>query len=282
VNVFVTKESPAKINLILKVLGKRDDGFHEIASLMQRIDLHDDMSFALAGQGIALRCTGIPVPENSKNIVYRAAELFMQKTGRPSGVSIEIEKRIPTAAGLGGGSSNAATTLLALNELTSAGLDRDTLMAMGASIGSDVPFFIYGKAAWAFGRGERLEAAENIPPISLLVCNPGVPLATAEVYGNLRIGLTNEPIQYTIPRLQTVQQVARALENDLEEVSESLCPAIRDLKTSLADLGALGVLVSGSGPTVFGIFETREDVLAAGERLKTGMGVPFVAGAGSL
>jgi 4-diphosphocytidyl-2-C-methyl-D-erythritol kinase len=236
----------------------------------------------LTGKGITLRCTGIPVPEDSTNIVYRAAELFMQKTGSPSGVSIEIEKRIPVAAGLGGGSSNAATTLLALNELTSAGLDRDTLMAMGASIGSDVPFFIYGKAAWAFGRGERLEAAEGIPPIWLVVCNPGMPLSTAEVYGNLRIGLTNKRIQYTIPRLQTVQQIARALENDLEEVSERLCPAITDLKTSLADLGALGVLVSGSGPTVFGIFETREDALAAGERLKTGIGVSFVADAGSL
>lgn len=279
----VTRSSPAKVNLILKVLGKRPDGFHEIASLMQRVSLCDEMSFSLEGDGVSLRCSGADIPEDSGNIAFRAAAVFREATGGPRGVSIEIRKKIPVAAGLGGGSSNAATTLATLNDMTGAGLDRDELMRMGAALGSDVPFFINdAPSCWAFGRGERLRPVENLPPLWFVICNPGVYLSTAEVYGGFRIGLTNKQIQYTIPRLLTVRQITDGLENDLERVSERICPAISDIKQRLMAEGALGALMSGSGSTVFGIFESHIDAEHAASRMKERKVAPFTVSARSM
>jgi 4-diphosphocytidyl-2-C-methyl-D-erythritol kinase len=283
VSPIVTRKSPAKVNLVLKVLGKRADGFHEIAGLMQRISLCDEMSFSLGGDGISLRCSGADLPENADNIAFRAAVLFREATGVPRGVSIEIRKRIPLAAGLGGGSSNAATTLTTLNDMTGAGLNGEDLTGMGAALGSDVPFFIQGvSSCWAFGRGELLRPVENLPTLWFVICNPGVPLSTVEVYGAYRIGLTNERIQYTIPRLQTVRQITDGLENDLERVSERICPAISDIKQRLMAEGALGALMSGSGPTVFGIFESPIDAEHAASRMREKKGAPFTVSARSM
>jgi len=279
---FIKRKSPAKVNLVLKVLGKRPDGFHEIASLIQRISLCDEMFFAVEGKGIRLSCPGGNIPENEGNIVWRAVKLFMEKTGKPEGVTIGIKKKIPVAAGLGGGSSNAATALVTLNELTGNELGREDLVEMGAFIGSDVPFFIYGGSAWAFGRGERLENVQGIPKLWFVICNPGVALSTADVYGGLRIGLTNRPVQYTIPRLETLSQVVDKLENDLEAVSERLCRPIAELKKRLMQVGSLGTLMSGSGPTVFGIFEGREEARRAADLLSRERCVPFVAYACSI
>jgi 4-diphosphocytidyl-2-C-methyl-D-erythritol kinase len=275
VNTGTVKRSPAKINLILRVLKKREDGYHELASLMQRINLFDQMRFISRGNGIVMHCPGSGLPTDEGNIAVRAAKLFFEKTGWQGGIEITLKKEIPVAAGLGGGSSNAATTLMALNEMTGAALTKDDLMEMGASLGADVPFFIFEKTAWAFGVGDRLRESEKIPGLWYVLVNPGVELSTRRVYESLKLGLTNRAIQYNIPRLQTVTRIAGELQNDLEDVSERMCPSIRIIKDRLKANGALGSLMSGSGPTVFGIFRNKTDAEKASRELKKD-GFPFV------
>lgn len=269
------------MNLILKVLGKREDGYHELATLMQRISLCDEMIFIPRNRGIVLHCSEKTLPTDEGNIVVRAARLFFDYIGWPEGIEITLQKKIPLAAGLGGGSSNAATTLLALNEMTAAGISRGKLMEMGVRLGADVPFFIFKETAWAFGVGERLQKAEGVPKLCFVLVNPGIELSTRRVYEGLKYGLTKQPIQYNIPRLQTVPQIIRGLHNDLEEVSEKICPVIREIKDSMRAAGALGALMSGSGATVFGICANSEDA----ERAETEMreaGFPFVGTVHSL
>jgi 4-diphosphocytidyl-2-C-methyl-D-erythritol kinase len=260
---MITKSSPAKVNLQLRVLGKRADGYHDILSLMQRISLGDEMSFAPTGCGILLHCPDSPLPENEENIVYRAARLFLSRVAQPKGVWITLRKNIPIAAGLGGGSSNAATTLLALNELSPTPLDRQALLDMAATLGADVPFFIFGKTAWATGIGEVLTEAPPLPPLWLVLINPGFAVSTKRVYEALNFGLTKERLSYIVPRIYTVEDVIRGLTNDLERVTLSFHPELGHLKHLLLNNGALGALMSGSGPTVFGIFADEAAALAA-------------------
>ena len=274
-NCVISRQSPAKVNLILKVLGKREDGYHELATLMERISLCDEMTFIPRNRGITLHCSEKTLPTDEGNIVVRAARMFFDYVGWPEGVEINLQKNIPLAAGLGGGSSNAATTLLALNEMTEACVSREKLIEMGVKLGADVPFFIFKETAWAFGVGERLRKAEGIPRLFFVLVNPGVELSTRRVYEELKYGLTNQPIQYNIPRLQTVPQVVKGMQNDLEEVSERICPVIRKIKGRLRAGGALGVLMSGSGPTVFGIYANSEDAEKAENEMRE-EGFPFL------
>ncbi len=164
---MISKASPAKVNLNLRVLRKREDGYHDILSLMQRISLCDEMTFSPRADRIVVRCPDSALPEDEGNIVYRAAEAFHARTGVLPGIEITVRKRIPIAAGLGGGSSNAATTLMTLNEMAGTPLTREELMRMGADLGADVPFFIFGNAAWASGIGDRLIEAPSLPPSGL-------------------------------------------------------------------------------------------------------------------
>ncbi|MDO9559225.1 MAG: 4-(cytidine 5'-diphospho)-2-C-methyl-D-erythritol kinase [Syntrophales bacterium] len=268
---MIRKLSPAKVNLYLRVLRKRRDGYHDIASLMQRISLCDEMIFRPAARGIRIRCPGSSLPENEENIVFRAAEAFFRRASRISGgIDIAINKKIPVAAGLGGGSSNAATTLVTLNELFGCHYTKEDLMKIGATLGADVPFFIFERTAWAFGIGERLQVAEDIPSFSLLLVNPGFALSTKMIYQNLNLRLTNETIHYSIPRFSTVHEVAKGLFNDLETVSIGMHPVLADIKKNLMTNAALGALMSGSGPTVFGIFEKEKQAIVA-EKALAGM-----------
>ncbi|MFH1080159.1 MAG: 4-(cytidine 5'-diphospho)-2-C-methyl-D-erythritol kinase [Pseudomonadota bacterium] len=268
---MIRKLSPAKVNLYLRVLRKRQDGYHDIASLMQRISLCDEIFFEPAERGVSIRCPGSSLPENKENIVFRAAEAFFSRAHHISqGIDITIKKIIPIAAGLGGGSSNAATTLMTLNEIFECHYTTDDLMKIGVTLGADVPFFIFAKAAWAFGIGEHLQVAAGIPSFSLLLVNPRFELSTKLIYQNLNLRLTNERIRYSIPRFLTVHDVARGLFNDLEKVSIRMHPVLTDIKKSLMACGALGALMSGSGPTIFGIFEKEEQAIAAEKEL-TGM-----------
>lgn len=268
---MIRKLSPAKINLYLRVLRKRQDGYHDIASLMQRISLCDEMIFRPAAGGIRVRCPGSSLPENEENIVFRAAEAFFRRDSHlDGGIDIVVNKKIPVAAGLGGGSSNAATTLMTLNEIFECHYTTDDLMKIGVTLGADVPFFIFAKTAWAFGIGEHLQIAESIPPFSLLLVNPRFELSTKLIYQNLNLRLTNKRIRYSIPRFLTVHDVAKGLFNDLETVSIRMHPVLADIKNSLMACGALGALMSGSGPTVFGIFEKEEQAIAA-EKALAGM-----------
>ncbi|MDQ5985542.1 MAG: 4-diphosphocytidyl-2-C-methyl-D-erythritol kinase [Syntrophus sp. SKADARSKE-3] len=260
---MISKLAPAKVNLHLKILRKREDGYHDLATLMQRISVYDEMTFQPMDKGIILDCPGHPELENKQNIAYRAAEMIFRQTGWSRGIHISLEKHIPIAAGLGGGSSNAATTLLALNEMMGFPLSQRKLMQMGATLGADVPFFIYERTAWAFGIGDRLDEPIDIPPLFFLLINPGFELSTKTVYEKLNFALTNEPIHYSIPRFLNVQDVVEGLHNDLESVSTALYPIIGTLKDLLLGHGALGALMSGSGPTVFGVFQGEEETIQA-------------------
>ncbi len=258
---MIKKKSPAKINLYLRVIKKRADGYHDIISLMQLITLYDELIFSPRDSGIVLDCPQSDLPVDENNLVYRAAAAFYSRTGITPGIKIIIHKHIPVGAGLGGGSSNAATTLAALNEIHKKPLTKKELMQVGATLGADVPFFIFGKTAWASGRGETLEEAPPLPPLWFVIINPGFPVSTKEIYQGLNWGLTKKRINYSIPCFSSVKEIAAGLTNDLERVTLALYPVLREIKAFLLENGALGALMTGSGPTVFGIFSSEEAVL---------------------
>lgn len=260
---MITQVSPAKVNLYLRVLRRREDGYHDLLSLMQRISLCDELTFTPGAGGMVVRCPDGTLPEDKGNIVYRAAAAFFSRTGTAPGVEITIRKRIPIAAGLGGGSSNAATTLIALNEMVGAPLTRQELLEIGATLGADVPFFIFEKAAWARGIGDRLSASTPLPPLWFVLINPGFAVSTKGVYQQLNLDLTNGRINYRIPRFCTVGDLTRGLKNDLEKVTLGLHPVIGRIKALLLESGAGGALMSGSGPTVFGLFGDEDSSLRA-------------------
>ncbi len=266
---MITVPSPAKINLILKVLRRREDGYHDIASLMQTISLADEMEFSPRKTGIALACPGSDLPIDDGNLVVRATRTLFAEAGFTGGVEMTLRKRIPTAAGLGGGSSNAATTLRVLNELFRFGFDRARLIQIGATLGADIPFFLYGSRAWAFGIGENLEPAETPSGMYFVLVNPGFEVPTKWVYQSLNLPLTNAPVQYSIPSFSGVRDLAAILSNDLETVTVAHYPVLGELKGFLLRQGALGALMSGSGPTVFGLFENEQDAIKAEGALRT-------------
>jgi 4-diphosphocytidyl-2-C-methyl-D-erythritol kinase len=266
---MLSKLSPAKVNLHLTVLRKREDGYHDITTLMQRISLYDEMTFVSLPSGITVKCPGSGLPEDEGNIVYRAAQAYFSYIEYKKGIAITLSKNIPLAAGLGGGSSNAATTLVTLNEMTGQSCRLEELMKIGKTLGADVPFFILGKTAWATGIGDCLQAAENIPPLWFLLVNPGFPVSTRMVYESLNLRLTKGRINYSIPafKIGTGKNVSEGLKNDLEEVTITRHPLLNHLKKLLLRCGASGALMSGSGPTLFGIFEAEEQARKAGEAL---------------
>ena len=267
---MISKTAPAKVNLTLRVLGKRTDGYHDILSLMQRISLCDEMLFSPRDRGVVVRCPDSSLPEDEGNIAYRAAAAFISRTESPPGVEIAIRKRIPIAAGLGGGSSNAATTLMTLNEMAGYPLTREELMRMGTELGADVPFFIFGDTAWASGIGDHLIAATPLPRLRFVLVNPGFTVSTKMVYQSLNLGLTNPSIRYSIPRFSTLEDVIGGLTNDLEKVTVGRHPVLDHIKNLLLENGARGALMSGSGPTVFGIFTDEASALQAEKNLGQG------------
>ena len=264
---MITTASPAKVNLILKVLRRREDGYHDIASLMQKVSLADEMEFSPRREGIALACPGSHLPTGEENLVVRAARALFAEAGFAGGVQITLRKRIPTAAGLGVGA--AATTLTVLNDLFQFGFDRERLIRIGARLGADVPFFLYGSTAWAFGIGEILEPAEPPPGMWLVLVNPGFEVPTKWVYQSLNLPLTKTPLKYSIPSFSGIRELAAALSNDLEKVTVARYPVLEELKGFLLRQGALGSLMSGSGPTVFGLFENEPDAIQAEGALRT-------------
>jgi 4-diphosphocytidyl-2-C-methyl-D-erythritol kinase len=262
----ITLRSPAKINLCLSVLGRRPDGYHDVEMLMQMVGLFDEVTVSLGGTGIGVSCDSDAVPSGEKNIAWKAAAEMLRISGAAAGLAIEIKKNIPVAAGLGGGSGNAAAVLAALNRLLGTGLDRDRLAEIGARIGMDVPFFFFGPTALARGRGEILTKLDPLPRIPILLVNPGVEISTAWVYKNLNLRLTKKGDCNKIARLN-IRKIALGLHNDLERTALSVQPVINRIKDALLDRGAAGCLMSGSGPTVFGIFETEAACRAAADSL---------------
>jgi 4-diphosphocytidyl-2-C-methyl-D-erythritol kinase len=261
--------SPAKINLFLKVLKKRPDGYHNIFSLMCPVSLYDIISFDFTGHGICVSCNHPDVPEDETNLVFKAADLFFEKMGdRPPGLLIKIDKKIPVAAGLGGGSSNAATVLKALNKHYAKPFSQEQLQKMGLAIGADVPFFILGKPAIARGVGERLKVYGGLVDCKVILICPHIKVSTAQVYKNLNLGLTNckKKPKYPIFKNRNFD-FGSNLYNDLETVATSWHPEILELKNALVLQGAENVLMSGSGPTVFGLYKSMGQARKAVEKL---------------
>ncbi|MBU5636950.1 4-(cytidine 5'-diphospho)-2-C-methyl-D-erythritol kinase [Geomonas sp. Red69] len=247
--------APAKVNYRLDVLGKRADGYHELRMVMQRVGLCDEISIALSETpGIRVTCGKKGVPDGPGNIAWRAAEALLKLSGKEIGIDIAIDKRIPVAAGLGGGSSDAATVLMGVNQLLGLGLSDERLMEIGVKLGADVPFFIFKKTALAEGIGDKLTAMESMPRLWVVLVNPGIHVSTAWVYQNLILTAKGAA---TIIRgsYGSAAEVAELLSNDLEPVTCGKHPLLNELKDMLLAAGASGSLMSGSGATVFGIFE---------------------------
>jgi 4-diphosphocytidyl-2-C-methyl-D-erythritol kinase len=262
----ITVKAPAKINLCLSVLGKRPDGYHEVVMLIQMVGLYDEVKVARGGRGITVQCDNNAVPSGEGNIAWKAAAAMLKFSERDAGLSIEIRKAIPVAAGLGGGSGDAAAVLAAANRLLGAGLNRERLAEVGAGLGMDVPFFFYGPTALARGRGEVLTTLAPLPKFWVLLVNPGFETSTAWVYKNLNLRLTKKVDCNKIAGL-AVRNIAESLHNDLETVTATTHPVINRIKEVLLARGAMGACMSGSGPTVFGIFETEEACRAAAKSI---------------
>lgn len=263
-------KAPAKVNICLKITGKRADGYHDLFSVMVPVDLCDSLEFLLNNTGvISISARGFGIPSDKTNLVYRAVESFYMKTGiQNPGMDINIRKNIPVAAGLGGGSSDAASTLLALNGLYSNPLDRGQLHKAAVELGADVPFFIDKVPALATGIGEILEPLGNWPDLWYLIITPPIEISTAWVYGSYKMELTSGKYNYIRKILKNDEiEVSSILENDLEKVTSAGFPIIDSLKKKIMDTGAEGAIMSGSGPSVFGIFLSREKAVSARDLL---------------
>ncbi|MFH1147018.1 MAG: 4-(cytidine 5'-diphospho)-2-C-methyl-D-erythritol kinase [Pseudomonadota bacterium] len=262
---FITTPAPAKINLFLRVTGTRTDGYHNIVTLFQKIALFDIITLEKTNGGIELTCLQNTVPADGRNIVYKAARLFEESTGIPLGVKITIDKKIPVAAGLGGGSSDAASLLKSLQEMYEHPCDEDALLCMAAKVGADVPFFVSAySTAIGRGKGEELEPVQ-IPLIWVVIVNPGFPVSTKWVYDNLKLTTVENAFNFSPHDTAVVEQL---LHNDLETVSIPEYPVINRIKMRLVSCGAKGALMTGSGPTVFSVFEEESKARKVYEELQ--------------
>ncbi|MFQ5847446.1 MAG: 4-(cytidine 5'-diphospho)-2-C-methyl-D-erythritol kinase [Candidatus Methylomirabilales bacterium] len=265
----LTLWAPAKVNLFLEVLRKRADGYHEVRTVLQHVDLCDEIRICKAGGGIAVESHGLPCPGGEENLAYRAAALFLKSTGLRAGVRIQIVKRIPLGAGLGGGSSNAATTLWGLNRLFGTGLTVEGLHRLGAALGSDVPLFFGGPTAWASGRGEDLHPLPPFPRSWLLIAFPDIPVPTAWAYANLELTGSDKSIRVRAAvEHGDYELVLAAPWNRFEDVVFRRYPAVKQLKVSLEAWGARPALMTGSGSAVFGRAEAREEAEGWAARLR--------------
>lgn len=254
-------KAPAKINLTLDVLYKRPDNYHEVEMIMTTVDLADRIGLESTADGeIKIISADRFVPNDSKNLAYQAAQLLKDTYGIQEGVSILIEKEIPIAAGLAGGSSDAAATLKGLNELWQLGLTLDELAELGAKIGSDVSFCIYGGTALATGRGEKITELPAPPTCWVVLAKPKVGVSTADVYGGLKLDEMEHP--NTAQMIQAIETdnyelLCQSVGNVLESVTFKLHPEVITIKEQMKRFGADAVLMSGSGPTVFGLVDNE-------------------------
>ncbi|MEE9584002.1 MAG: 4-(cytidine 5'-diphospho)-2-C-methyl-D-erythritol kinase [Candidatus Brocadiales bacterium] len=279
----ITLTAPAKINLFLEVLGKRPDGYHELETVMQEIDLADTLRLEVTDrdQDIELTCTEPDIPCDQDNLVWKAARIFQKETGIKSGVRVHLIKRIPVAAGLGGGSSDAATVLKGLNTLCNTDLSETRLMDMAARLGSDVPFFVKGGTALCKGRGEIVTPLEVKHRFSYILLYPNIRVSTAKVYNNLKIDLTREKkdVNFIVKALlsDSADSLNISLFNRLEEVALELYPELRRFKGLLESYLSDGVLLSGSGSAIYGHCENQREANNIKEALgKRGIKKAFV------
>ena len=262
----------AKINLFLEILGKRDDGFHELVTVMQEVDIFDDLAFEEIGEDcISIVCSDSTIPVNNDNLIWKAADLFRNRCKIRNGVRIHLEKRIPVGAGLGGGSSDAAATFKGLNMLWQTGRDDIELMDMAGEIGSDIPFFIKGNTAVCKGRGEVVTPVSINAEYVYVIVYPNLKINTSSIYKNLKLGLTKEmkDVNFFLNQLNgnDLAVIGKALFNRLGQTIYGLHPDLLKLKNILEGFNFCGVQVSGSGSALFGLCERRCDAEEIREEL---------------
>jgi 4-diphosphocytidyl-2-C-methyl-D-erythritol kinase len=274
----LTLQSPCKVNLLLNILGRRADGFHELETVMHPVDLHDLLAFERGGNGVRLTCSDPALPVDGTNLVYRAAKVFLIAAQINEGVRIHLEKRVPMAAGLGGGSADAATTLLGLNQIFGEPLGAVPLQELAAGLGSDVPFFLQAKPALALGRGEQITPLEPFPALvdaHIFLVRPGFGIATAWAYqqlANFPAALNGEPgrAQRLIALLQggDLATAGREFYNALEAPALRKYPLLAGFQEFLRANGAPAALMSGSGSTSFAVVTGRAAAEALKEKFK--------------
>jgi 4-diphosphocytidyl-2-C-methyl-D-erythritol kinase len=292
----ITLRAPAKINLGLRVLGRRSDGYHEISSLMVPVGLFDVVRAESAPRGIALRCPDSDLPTDRGNLVHRAAQLILDECGSDAGVRLELRKRIPVGAGLGGGSSDAAATLQGVNELLGCSLGTEELHRLAVRLGADVPFFLLGCAALAEGTGDRLTAVTTLREVWTLLVYPGFQVSTAWAYEhlalttranrsnvmNLGAAPAQEPTAYR-QRLfggqcLTLEDLPSLLVNDFEPLVFGRFPQLEEIRQALLAAGARAAPMTGSGSTLVGLFPSEGNAKAAQEQVSRRLAIKsFVA-----
>lgn len=263
----------AKINLGLDVLGKKENGYHDVRMVMQSVYLYDDVKLErMERPGIELRTNLYFLPVDENNIAYRAAAALIEEYGIKEGVRITLNKHIPVAAGLAGGSSNAAAVLYGMNRMFGLKLSVRSLMEKGVKLGADVPYCIMRGTVLAEGIGEKLKALPSIPKCIVLVAKPPVSVSTKAVYEALDAGgiVSHPDIDALIAALKgaDLPQIAASMGNVLEDVTIPLFPVIEKIKDEMKAAGALNAMMSGSGPTVFGLFDNKAKARAAQERIR--------------
>lgn len=264
-NKMVQIDAPAKINLFLQVLSKREDGFHNINSLFQAVSLHDHLEFeSVDSRGVSIRMLNdIDLPCGNDNLITRAFNLVRERFDLKTGLAVALDKRIPIAAGLGGGSADAAATILACNKLFNLNLSRTAMAQLGSEIGSDLPFFFSRGQALVSGRGEIVEEITLPMDYQLVMITPNRGVSTAAAYSALKMDLTSAGVSHKMRRCETAKELAGALTlcgNDFERLQAEFFADLKRIKEGLAEQGAMLVRMSGSGPTVFGMFDESCDL----------------------
>jgi len=267
-NATIEMLAPAKLNLYLRITGLRNNGYHEIVSVFAPVALYDTLRIRKRERGLEVHCRGRELPGGEGNLVHRTASRFFENTGINEGAEIRLTKTIPVSSGLGGGSSDAAATLLGLNELWGEPLTAMQLKDIALSIGADVPFFLLRKPALARGIGEILSPIEGLPSFWYAIVSPHIMVSTAWAYSRVKLELTKNDNLNIINCLgKADSNIPDILSNDLEKVTFGKYPFLRSIKTSLIELGALGSLMSGSGPSIFGLFNSEKKAQEAGKVL---------------
>lgn len=271
-----TYNAPAKINIGLDVIRKREDGYHDLKMIMQTLNLFDTLTFTVeqcdtkAAGTVTMTCSNDTLPLDDNNLVVAAIRLLMKEYDISANISVHLEKRIPVAAGMAGGSSDAAASLIAMNDIFSLGLSKDELMKYGVRLGADIPYCIMQGTALSEGIGDILTPLTPLRDVYILIAKPPVNVSTGFVYGNLKI--TEETVHPDIDgiidamKANDAAKVSTLMSNVLETVTAPAYPVIRDLENIMMNNGALGSIMSGSGPTVFGIFENEACAKKAGEQ----------------
>lgn len=260
-------EAHAKINLSLDIVGKREDGYHLLEMVMQEIELHDVVEVEKADKGITLSCSKEYIPCNSKNTAYKAAEMMIERFGIDGGVRISIEKNIPVAAGLAGGSTDAAAVIRGMNEVYGLGLSMKEMMDLGLKVGADVPYCLVGGTALCSGIGEVVKPLKPFSGVDILLVKPAFGVSTKDAYMGFELDKVKRHVStrrlISAMDMRNLDAVAYNMRNLLENVTLRKHPILKTIKESLSEHGAIGTLMSGSGPTVYGIFSNAEDARKA-------------------